>query len=103
MFALTECGQQDFGGKSGGMIDVAELVAQLIDSKFQKVQIFRKLRQDNAKQISDKYISATKFTIFYVPQAELLRGIISNDESEKVKDLTLYIPDRRLRVEEVGD
>ncbi|KAA6360368.1 MAG: hypothetical protein EZS28_044105, partial [Streblomastix strix] len=30
IFALTECGQQDFGGKSGGMIDVAELIAELI-------------------------------------------------------------------------
>ncbi|KAA6386339.1 MAG: hypothetical protein EZS28_018137 [Streblomastix strix] len=103
MFALTECGQQDFGGKSGGMIDVAELIAELIDSKFQEVQIFSKLRQDKAKQISDTYISAIKFTTFNVPYAGLQRGNISNDESEKVKDYTLQIPDTRLSVEEAED
>ncbi|KAA6399637.1 MAG: hypothetical protein EZS28_004846 [Streblomastix strix] len=68
------------------MIDLAELIAELIDSKFQEVQIFRKLRQDKAKQISDTYIRATKFTTFNVAFAELLRGninrILSVEEAE---------------------
>lgn len=71
------------------MNDLAESIAQLIDSRFQEDQIFSKLRQDISKEVSDTYISATKFTTFYVPYAELLRGNIGNDEADKVKDWTL--------------